>query len=122
MKHTSAEREKYWTQVIEEARKYPTGVAAYCADKNVSKHKYYLWFKQLRVNYPEWGAVPNKKAPGKKPYRSVLIPVKVVSKQAEPPNQEREHIELRLRSGHVLVLPACYNGDQLLQMIRGLEK
>ncbi|MCI0565475.1 MAG: transposase [Nitrososphaera sp.] len=51
---TTATKERYWTKIIIEARDYPDGVAAYCADKNIFKNTYYYWFKQLRVKHPEW--------------------------------------------------------------------
>lgn len=45
---TIAAREKYWTKIIEEARKYPEGVTAYCRFTGVSKNNYYFWFNRLR--------------------------------------------------------------------------
>ena len=51
---TAAERAAYWTKVIEEARRYPAGVAAFCRDKGIEKENYYSWFKKLRKLHPEW--------------------------------------------------------------------
>ena len=51
---TPGEREAYWTKIIEEARRYPAGISAYCIDKYISKKNYYFWFKQLRESHPEW--------------------------------------------------------------------
>ena len=51
---TTAQKERYWTSFINEARAYSSGVAAYCQDKNISKNTYYYWFKRLRVSHPEW--------------------------------------------------------------------
>lgn len=52
---TPSEKEKHWTEIIEEARRYPAGVAAYCRDKGVNKNTYYVWFNRLRAKHPEWG-------------------------------------------------------------------
>jgi transposase len=57
--NTTAEKEKYWTQIIEEARKFPAGVAAYCADNGISHNNYYYWFKRLRVKHLEWTDLSN---------------------------------------------------------------
>jgi len=43
-----------WTNVIEEARRNPGGVAAYCKSKRLSTRIYYDWFAKLRVDHPEW--------------------------------------------------------------------
>jgi transposase len=51
---TAEEREQYWTEIIEQGRKYGGGVTAYCQDKGVSKTNYYAWFHRLRVNHPDW--------------------------------------------------------------------
>lgn len=56
---TPQEREHYWTKIIEEARKYPAGVRAYCEDKNISHNNYYSWFKVLRTKHPEWTDLSN---------------------------------------------------------------
>ena len=51
---TFEERQKYWTKIIEEARKFPSGVNAYCTENGISTNNYYSWFKKLRVSHPEW--------------------------------------------------------------------
>ena len=64
---TVKEREQYWTKIIEEARSYDKGVAAFCADRSISKDTYYSWFKKLRASHPEWqnnaGKARSSKAP-----------------------------------------------------------
>jgi len=70
--NTAQEREAYWTRVINEARAYPRGVAAYCEANNLSKNSYYYWFKRLRRHHSEWQHdLPNNplkaKKKGKKP-------------------------------------------------------
>lgn len=52
--NTPASRKRYWTQIIKQARQYPNGVRAYCADKNISINNYYFWFRRLKVKHPEW--------------------------------------------------------------------
>jgi len=56
--NTTAQRERYWTKVITQARLHSGGVSAYCAAHNISVNNYYHWFKRLRVNHPEWGDLP----------------------------------------------------------------
>jgi transposase len=51
---TAADREAYWTGLIEEARRYPDGITAFCRDKGIEKNNYYSWFKRLRKSHPEW--------------------------------------------------------------------
>jgi len=57
---TVESREKYWTKIIEAARRYPGGVTAYCRLMNVSKNNYYFWFKRLRVNHDDWHDLTNR--------------------------------------------------------------
>jgi transposase len=52
--NTPASRERYWTQIIKQARQSPKGVRVYCEDRGISVHSYYGWFKRLRVKHPEW--------------------------------------------------------------------
>lgn len=52
--NTPAKRERYWTKVIEEARRYPKGITEYCRVMNLSKNNYYFWFKRLRPQHPDW--------------------------------------------------------------------
>ncbi|MBX9688137.1 MAG: transposase [Candidatus Obscuribacterales bacterium] len=58
-----AAREKYWTKIIIEARKYPKGVTEYCRVMNISKNNYYFWFKRLRPKHPEWFDLSNHPEP-----------------------------------------------------------
>jgi transposase-like protein len=51
---TTASRELYWTRIIEKARHCPKGVKFYCAEKGISVHSYYGWFRRLRSAHPEW--------------------------------------------------------------------
>ncbi len=51
---TFEERERYWTKIIQEARAYPAGVAAFCRDKKIGVKNFYVWFKRLKKNHPEW--------------------------------------------------------------------
>jgi transposase len=53
-------RERYWTKIIAEARRYPKGVTEYCRLMNVSKNNYYFWFKRLRPKHPEWHDLTNR--------------------------------------------------------------
>jgi len=62
---TNLAKERHWTKVIGEAREYPTGVAVYCTDKNISKNTYYYWFKKLRVKHPEWADLNGSQSAGK---------------------------------------------------------
>lgn len=57
---TLAERIKYWTNHIEQARKYKGGIAAYCVAKKIGKESYYSWFRRLRVEHPEWKSLNEK--------------------------------------------------------------
>jgi transposase len=56
---TPAARERYWTKIIEEARRYEKGVTEYCRIMNISKNNYYFWFKRLRPMHPEWHDLTN---------------------------------------------------------------
>lgn len=56
---TPVAREKYWTKIVQEARKYPKGITEYCRVMNISKNNYYFWFKRLRSKHPEWHDLSN---------------------------------------------------------------
>jgi transposase-like protein len=66
---TFEERQKYWTKIIEEARKFPSGVNAYCTENGISTNNYYSWFKKLRVSHPEWMDLANRPAEPRKQTR-----------------------------------------------------
>lgn len=51
---TAEQRAEHWTKIIEEARRYPAGITAFCNDRGVNKNNYYQWFKKLRPFHPEW--------------------------------------------------------------------
>lgn len=51
---TPAERERYWTKIIIEARAYADGINAYCKKHNIMVNNYYAWFRKLRRKHPEW--------------------------------------------------------------------
>lgn len=50
----ASEKEKYWTQVIDESRRHPHGVAAYLREHGINQNSYYAWFKRLHPAHPEW--------------------------------------------------------------------
>jgi transposase len=56
---TPAAKEKYWTKIIDQARKYPKGITEFCRAMNISKNNYYFWFKRLRPKHPEWHDLSN---------------------------------------------------------------
>jgi transposase-like protein len=59
---TTAERERYWTKIIKQARVHCDGVLAYCTVKNISINNYYHWFKRLRAKHPEWNDLATHRA------------------------------------------------------------
>lgn len=59
---TDKDKANYWQAIIEEARKYPAGITAYCADKGVPHGNYYVWFKRLRPEHPEWADLGKDKS------------------------------------------------------------
>ncbi len=58
------DKSAYWVEVITAAREYPSGVSAYCRDKNISKKNHYSWFAKLKSQHPEWSQ--RESAPGEK--------------------------------------------------------
>jgi transposase-like protein len=66
---TVEEKEKHWTNIIEEARKYPQGVKAYCTANDIILHRYYSWFTRLRRSHPEWTDLSNTPTHTRKPKR-----------------------------------------------------
>lgn len=52
--YTDEERERYWVDIINNARRHPAGVTAYLLSKGINKNNYYQWFKRLRKSHPEW--------------------------------------------------------------------
>jgi transposase len=84
---TQQEKEKYWTRIIEEGRKYPAGVAAYCTDNSINKNTFYYWFKRLRAVHPEWQDLANIPAE----------PRKKASHRRSSKNESSVEIEVRPR-------------------------
>ncbi len=52
--YSAEERENYWVEIINAARRHPRGVTAYLLSVGVEKENYYQWFKKLRAKHPEW--------------------------------------------------------------------
>lgn len=52
--NSKEEKESHWVGIIQAARSYAAGVAAYCRDNGVQQHNYYYWFHRLRPEHPEW--------------------------------------------------------------------
>lgn len=78
---TPAEREAYWTKVIGEARRHPSGVTAFCSENGIEKNNYYFWFKRLRPSHPEWEDL-SKNASGKKKAAKKNRPATEVTEKA----------------------------------------
>ena len=55
------EQEAYWIDIIEQARKHPVSVVAYCRENDVLLRHYYVWFARLRPAHPEWQNLRNAK-------------------------------------------------------------
>lgn len=66
---TGEEKENQWTKTIEEARKHPTGVTAYCTANGITSKQYYYWFKRLRPSHAEWKDLSNTPAQPRKKRR-----------------------------------------------------
>lgn len=56
--NTPEERARYWTGIINAARAFPAGVAAYCAGHEIKYNTYYTWFRKLHPQHPEWTELP----------------------------------------------------------------
>lgn len=79
--NTPQERESYWVDIINEARRYKDGVTAYCRDYNISKNNYYAWFKTLRPKYLEWKKdLPHSRSKKKKTRRKKSPETEVTAK------------------------------------------
>jgi transposase len=70
---TTAARERYWTKVIQEARRYPGGVRAYCEAKGVQHNSYYYWHHRLKPSHPEWTAMPTNPSPSQDKGRAKVV-------------------------------------------------
>jgi transposase len=79
---TPAAREKYWTKIIEEARRYPKGITEYCRIMNISKNNYYFWFKRLRPQHPEWHDLTN--------HPEVIVPHRPLKQTNNGGNREED--------------------------------
>jgi transposase len=83
--NTPEKRERYWIKVIEQARRYPEGVTAFCESKNISKPNYYFWFKRLRPLHPDWNDLskdPSHRASTKQPKQGSELPQTEVTEKA----------------------------------------
>lgn len=69
---STAEREAYWTSIIEEARQYPDGITAFCRDRGIEKNNYYSWFNKLRKAHPEWNDLGHDRTHRLKKAKSAL--------------------------------------------------
>jgi transposase len=80
MSKTNEDKTVYWEKIIEEARKYPEGVAAYCSQNDLSKDKYYFWFQRLRTSHPEWTNLSGAPVRSRKRLRQMQSETEVVER------------------------------------------
>jgi transposase len=84
--YTNEEREKYWVEKINNARRDPRGVTAYLKSKGLNKNNYYQWFKRLRHKHPEWHDLakdPKHRAMRERSKKAAKLPKTEVSEKAQ---------------------------------------
>lgn len=77
---TTEERAEYWVEIIEQARRFPGGITAFCKQNGISKDNYYQWFKKLRFEHPEWEDLTNNAV-----HRAKRVKAKQKNKRKEAP-------------------------------------
>jgi hypothetical protein len=123
------EKEEYWTEVIVRARASSMRIMDFCKKEQIKKNSYYLWFKRLRKDHPEWdeqrtrwqvkrGSRRLEKSEPRSGKR--LIPVRVQVTE-EKFSGRASPVEVRLRSGHVVVFPATFPDQRLVLFLKKLE-
>lgn len=77
---TTEERAEYWVAIIEQARRFPGGITAFCKQNGISKDNYYQWFKKLRFEHPEWEDLTNNAV-----HRAKRVKTKQKNRRKEAP-------------------------------------
>lgn len=84
--YTDEEREQYWIEIINAARKYPRGITTYLKENGIEKENYYQWFKKLRPSHPEWrdlGKDPKHRAMRERAKKGAKLPKTEVTEKAK---------------------------------------
>jgi len=105
------ERERYWTGIVEEARRYPDGVTAYCTAKGISHNSYYYWFKRLRVKHPEWSDLSTNSARTKKRQKRVKLQKKLVRETEVPEKPSRRKFKADYKAKILKETDSASNGE-----------
>jgi transposase-like protein len=109
-------RKLWWMETITAARQHARGVKGYCEEHKISPQVLYQWLRRLQEENPEWKLPPSKQA---SQLRRAFVPVRLVEKTEVAVSSKRT-IEIRLKSGHVILLPDTVDGAVLVQAIVGL--
>ena len=118
-KRTAVQRQ--WMRTIERAVQHPGSMRAFCDDNDIRPHTLYGWLKRLKGLEPEWHKKIKAASDAKAEQPAGLVPITV--KPAAPVGSidESATIEVRLRSGHVLIVREVFAAERLAELLRQLD-
>ena len=96
-----------WRELVLEQSRSGKSVSAFCAERDLRAWQFYEWKKRLR----------NAEA-----VKFVEVAVPPRAETAEPPSRQGRAIEVRLRSGHSIVVERGFDADHLRAVLAVLER
>jgi len=106
--------EAFWRQTLAAFAGSGQGVPAFCRDRGLKTPTFYAWRLKLAKNGPQ-GSCPT---PAGSMHRPAFVPVRVEHRLGST----EEPIEVELRGGRVLRLPASTPAARLAEVLHALEQ
>ncbi len=112
------EESKYWTRVINAARKHPREIEVYLQENELSRPSYYNWFKKLKPKHPEWKKSLSRKGRRLGPRRKkMFVPINIEPDKASDASSA---VEIRLAGGHTIAFPDGMDEKSLMVIVQAL--
>lgn len=121
MSRRSPEKEAYWRKMVRQQRRSGKTVRQFCKDHGLSEASFFSWQREIAVRdrqavgTTQDGTSSSRKKPAAPPpvNAAAFIPLRLSGASA---------MELVYPRGHVLRIPAGFDGDCLEQVLRLLDR
>jgi hypothetical protein len=122
MPKRSVDKQVYWQHVVRRQRKSGLSIRQFCEDNDLSQASFYHWKRKSTRRDHQAEVSPHREGPSRRPKasspkagRSVFIPVRLNAAGSSV-------LEVVHPRGHVVRVPAVFDGDALRQVLHVLDQ